>query len=353
MGGERATLIVSNSAFNCFVGAAIASQMDGPVHLLQADGGNTNRFLVETLAKSATFPFSGVTFFDRNLVGKSNLQKGRMIRRNLRETRQLFQDLKPKRVYVGNDALPTTQLAIQLARQIEAETIYYDEGTNAYCLFPERSYSLPWRILFSVVFGNWWKSISVNGTYEGPTKRLRFFPEVLPTDPLNEPMSQRPFHHERFVATIQDAVGELVDANLSEPSQRIALVLLSHSEAIDAPDTYLETIRKLAARLIDGGYRVLVKGHPRERPANLSAIERLGCETIEPRMPAEMLLVSSGWKPEVLIGDLSTALFFARWHCPGIRVFSTSLMTKVGDESGSTLCRQLGVRLVDSINEIE
>lgn len=319
-GRPAQSLVVANSAFNLFVGLALAAAENGPVHLLAADRGASTRRWLDAIQNLGLF--ASTTTFRRDLEGRSSIGKFRSIARNVRLTRRLIDQLRPSQVLIGNDRVPTCQAAMTAAAAIGARQTYFDEGTNCYGLFPEPSSSALTRFVLRTIVGQGYVESATNGTRPGPHQRLRFFPDLVANDPLAASLPRGIFESDIFrhlVAACLDTTG-VAAAIAAAGTRPRALVLPSHSESVTDRDCHTAFQASLRQRLTDCGYAVIAKRHPREQRTGSPGAHI----DVEQSIPAEALLIDPRTRPRIVVGDLSTCLFFSRWLAPERRVYSTT-----------------------------
>lgn len=320
-------------------------------HLLLIDqAANKPVPLFETLAKCDS-PFSTViTLFK----GSGYLGKRRARKQAFKVITKLCADLRPSRVYVGNDRRLEFQFCMyQLLRQgSDCDAVYLEDGINSYLradVIRKKMRPLADRIFEPVLkkfsYGSWYDRGEFVGCSRWIAQRLLTFPELLSDDkgPQVGKLAPQDYQSSQFtkamLTLLQHSSVEV------EEYHGDLLLLLPHSQDLLADQGSFQAFIQKLKPLLDRSGSTYVKYHPNEEHFILNEL----ATPLPHKLPAETLLGISRFKH--YIGDTSAALLSVKWLNPQVNVVSVS-NDKPSSKPLFDLMRKVGIKVVASYQDI-
>lgn len=334
---RASTLYLASTPLTVLLAAAVARAQAAPSTLVLiedfADAPRWQRLLqawrdnpfagIEIVAGRATEARVGA-----GLAGRSPLARWRRARaaRGLRHTAlarlaALDAQLRPARVYVGNDRRPETQYALELAARRQGRCgAYLDDGLFTYLGDAhQRPFARRWidAPLKRLAWGRWWRSAEQAGTTHWIVESwLAWPPLARDRDPARVRHAlPRAWCLDRAMARLARGAAREFLGSGARPRHRL-LLALPHTRVLgDAAPRLRELVAALAAR----GTACAVKYHPREAAPDPAGLRAAGA-TLLPAGIALELLAARMPRGAIVAGEASTALAAARWLRPDLRV---------------------------------
>ncbi len=359
---------VAASPRHILISAALASTADcGENHLyyLQSLSTESTELIAEAVRSWEASPFETVTVL-RHTPSDSRLPRT-FRRREKREFRaenraRLKSDiarLRPARVYVGTDKRFETMFALWRGKRENdgCVGIFFEDGTGAYAHTVRttgfvRRFLFNWRRKWN--YGWWWDNHVVMGSSRYVDEVVAALPDlVVPALKRKRVRSLdveyfRSDGPRRLAALLAGALG-LAATDLSAveivvvlTTSRVARTLPRHAELVEG------VLREANAR----GLSVAIKAHPREpRPEFMPSAWLDSAFEIPAAMPFELLALLLG--TAIVVGDVSTSLFAAKWLRPSLDVVSLAASGDHREPGGARnakdplhgLLRAVGVRI--------
>lgn len=297
--------------------------------------------------KTSPGTFSSVHIFHK---GKGFIGKRKARIEAFRHLDRLLAELKPSKVYVGNDRRVEFQYFMQQAKQvnINCDALYLEDGVNSYLdakvirkkMRPFADVALE-PLVKKLSYGGWYDRGKYVGCSKWVSNRLLTFPELL-TDTTGSPITKldpQVYKTPEFAAQIKQLVQDSTPEITSYKGD--LLLLLPHSQDLLADygdaQSFIEKLKPLLGKVES----VFVKYHPNEKNFVLEGL----ATPLPHKLPMEMLLSVSNFR--YYVGDTSAALLNVKWLNPDSDVYSVdngkeaskplfALMAKVGIEVASS-----------------
>ena len=271
--------------------------------------------------------------------------------------RALDAELRPGRVWLGNDRRVETQLPLELASRRLGAPVgqYLDDGLYTY-LGDVRQGRDRWRLddeLKRLAYGRWWTRVGHVGTSPWIEQAWLAFPGFAPAAYAGRQVSQLPkdwYAGRAFGRLCVDAAHAFM---LDRATLRAcdAVMVMPHSGQLSAHPDFAASLRGLLARMAAGGRRVALKYHPRETTADPCGLMQAGASLLlPPLLPMELMLplLSRG---ALLMGEITTALLAAHWLRPDLEVRCIGLARGGYAEHARALFRRAGIAGFEDMGE--
>ncbi len=275
-------------------------------------------------------------------------------RRVFAEIATLVRQIRPDRIYTGNDRRIEFQYAMHHCEDNGCNTtgIYMDEGTFTY-VGRAASASFSDRVvdnwLKKVTYGFWWQNPPTIGGSGWISEVYAAFPEHVHTllkDKTLVPL-QDCFRDNPTVTSFCSRLVSQFGADAGSLTSLTAVLTLPHESIIDRLPGYREAMLQVLSELTSQGVRVGVKYHPRNsNPDILNAGKQDGCYVIPYRIPFEALLPLLPEK-SIIIGDVSSTLINSRWLKPDANILSLHNNAVPEAELFSRFFAQIGVETLE------
>lgn len=322
-------LFLASTPFNMLTSAMVAFELPtgDKAYLGLIDQPEIERPFVSALKKWPESPFKQIQLLSQQAKGKGKREKRQSAFKTIT---QLIDQVKPDKIYTGNDRRIEFQYAMQHARKSDQACIgiYLDDGTYSY--LGRETHWFKDKILDNLVkklsYGFWWQQPPTIGASNWVSQAILAFPSSAVPELQKKSCTALPENLQRseFVS-----LAKLCLQNIKFPQVSLiqidALLLLPHESV--AKD---QTKQKLSYWLKEHGDKIAFKHHPRtELSDNLGDKE-------DWFIPQQAIQIPAGIPMEVLLpliqptcllaGDVSTALLTAKWLRPELDVtaFSTA-----------------------------
>jgi len=322
-------LFLASTPFNMLTSAMVAFELPtgDKAYLGLIDQPENERAFVSAMNKWQDSPFQQSSLLSRQAKGKGKRQKRKIAFHNIA---QLIDDVKPDKIYTGNDRRIEFQFAMHHSSKQQPRTtgIYLDDGTYSY--LGRETHWLKDKILDNLVkklsYGFWWQQPSTIGASDWISQAILAFPESAVAALKAKECHSLPENLERkeFKLLAQLCL-DMFDYPANELTSIDALIMLPHESV--ATD---QTKNKLRYWLVNQGAKIAFKHHPRTLLTDDQGDKEAWL------IPDKAIQVPAGIPMEVLLpliqptcllaGDVSTALLTAKWLRPELEVtaFATS-----------------------------
>ena len=327
------------------VGLAFSLTMDSTAYLL-VFGIQKDTALMDACNRAECSPFLKVVFIDQ--AAPATLNRWKEFKQLKGFVSNWVGEIRPDFVFFGNDFKPLSQWILYCCKSTNpgCQITYVDEGIASY--FYAFSSHRRWiekvegRIK-SVLYGSWYVRPKVIGSSKYVDSALFTFPECRQIeygDIHAELLSPNIFHSED-VKQFVDCVVE--DKVLMTNVDKLDVVFLLPSMNL-VPALYgtMETLRNILARIIDLGYMVGLKYHPKDYQGDLDLEAGLDVFRLPSYLPAELIFSKLKSTTHVL-GDVSSALFTAKWLLTDSLVLAIVMQESVYTDTRRPLFNQIGV----------
>lgn len=320
-------LFLASTPFNMLTSSMVA--FDLPVgdvaYLGLIDQPENESPFVLALKKWHESPFQKTLLLSQQAKGKGKHKKRQQA---FKEIALLIDQIKPDKIYTGNDRRIEFQFAMHHASKIRDATqseligTYLDDGTYSYV--GRKTHWLKDQVIDNLVkklsYGSWWRQPPTIGASDWIQEAILAFPNSAIAELKAKRCRSLPLNLSRneFKQLAQQCLS-LLDYSAEALADINGLILLPHESA--ASD---QTKNKLSYWLVNVGANISFKHHPRtvlsdnlgDRTAWLIPEE---AKQIPSGIPMEVLLPLL--KPTCLLaGDVSTALLTAKWLRPELKV---------------------------------
>ncbi|MEZ5364615.1 MAG: hypothetical protein R2748_20330 [Bryobacterales bacterium] len=301
--------------------------------------------------------------FDRitplaDVRGPSRVRRHLLLMANIARTARIARR-GYERVYVFNEERPEPQAALYWAKRVlpSAKTVCVEDGLAEYRAAPMFANTTAWgRLIFHAIYGWWWRPIAYRGGSHWADARLLSFPDAAPGVGASrsiEPLTETCFERERFAA-IAVAYGERTGFERLLPTGKYGLVLLTRSDRIRSRRYYGEMVRTVLRAAATSGLGLALKHHPREPLDDpFQVMGQPGVVDLPRGLSPEFLFAHPSAVPVFVIGDLTNTLVPARRLLPHVLTLSVARLVGRYDPEVLPLLEKIGVRVVDSFEELE
>lgn len=335
-------LFLASTPFNMLTAAMMALELpEGDESVLGLiDQPVTERPFVTVLKQWPQSPFRQTQVLSYQAQGK---QKRSIRHQGFARIDALLQQLKPTRIYTGNDRRIEFQYAMH--RCSNAYGVYLDDGTYSY--LGRKTHWLKDHLIDNwfkkISYGRWWKQPPTVGGSDWIHQAVVAFPDAVTEGLTKKQLSSLPHNLERpeFRQLAQLAItnSDITEVQLQHID---ALLLLPHESVVSQ-----QTQKKLITWLAENNGTTAFKHHPRSQlpEGGDSSTWGLPDDAIQvpAGLPMEMLLPLLG-KHCHLAGDVSTALLTAKWLRPELDV--TAFCADTTTQSWIELLQRLAIRVI-------
>lgn len=327
------------------LGQAVA-QPDQQHHLIIIDQ-PANTAPIFKSVQSSPGAFASVYLFQKG-KGFAGKRKARIDA--FKRLDDILNQLKPSKVYVGNDRRVEFQYFMQRAKKagVSCDAFYLEDGVNSYLdakvirkkMRPFADVAIE-PLVKKLSYGTWYDRGKYVGCSKWVSNRLLTFPTLL-ADTSGSPITKldpETYKSQEFTQQIK----QLVKDSTPDIKNYVGdlLLLLPHSQDLLADYGDAQAFIAKLEPLLDKVETVFVKYHPNEKNFVLEGI----ATPLPHKLPMEMLLSVSDFK--YYVGDTSAALLNVKWLNPNSDVYSVdngkeaskplfALMSKVGIEVASS-----------------
>ncbi len=316
-------LFLASTPFNMLTSAMVAFDLpaEDTAYLGLIDQPEIERPFVSALNTWQESPFKKTLLLSQQTKGKGKHKKRKLA---FEKIAQLIDQIKPDKIYTGNDRRIEFQFAMNHSRKTHEASIgvYLDDGTYSY--IGRKTHWLKDKILDNLVkklsYGLWWQQPSTIGASSWISQAILAFPESA-IEALKEKhcLSLPENLNRNEFKRLAERCLELFDYPKAQLQNIDALIMLPHESV--ATD---HTKRKLSYWLSNRGAKISFKHHPRTAISNSAGDKEVWlipdrAEQVPAGIPMEVLLPLI--QPTCQIaGDVSTALLTAKWLRPELTV---------------------------------
>lgn len=316
-------LFLASTPFNMLTSAMVAFELpaEDVAYLGLIDQPDMKRPFVAALHEWQESPFAQTLLLSQQAKGKGKRQQRKS---TFEKIAQLIDEVKPDKIYTGNDRRIEFQYAMHHIRKSNDASIgiYIDDGTYSY--LGRETHWLKDKVLDNLVkkliYGLWWQQPSTIGASNWVSQAILAFPESAVPELQQKicvalPENLQKFEFEHLAKLCLNKFDYSVDKLMNID----ALILLPHTSV--ATD---QTKNKLSYWLANRGAKISFKHHPR------TALTNDGGDKEDWLIPPQALQIPAGIPMEVLLpllqptcqlaGDVSTALLTAKWLRPELEV---------------------------------
>ncbi|MFT4763034.1 MAG: hypothetical protein ACI9OH_000118 [Oleispira sp.] len=316
-------LFLASTPFNMLTSAMVA--LDLPVgdeaYLGIIDQPETERTFVTTLYLWKESPFKQTLLLSLQAKGKGKRKKRQSA---LNKIAQLIDQIKPDKIYTGNDRRIEFQFAMHHSRKTNELSmgVYIDDGTYSY--LGRKTHWLTDRIVDNLIkklsYGSWWQQPSTIGASNWISQAILAFPESAIEALKTKRCLSLPenLHRDEF-KRLAELCLELFKYPKSQIQHIDALIMLPHESVVS-----VQTKKKLSYWLSNQDAKISFKHHPRTVLSDTTGDKELWlipdrAEQVPAGIPMEVLLplIKSSCQ---IAGDVSTALLTAKWLRPELKV---------------------------------
>lgn len=273
-------------------------------------------------------------------------------RKNARAVMHIIQGLIVDQVYTFNDARAESQAVLHYAkeRNNSAKAIYVEDGAAAYSSGRRKARRRLIRRLGKLYYGSWWEKVIYLGGTPWIDEICVAFPELVRPELRPKRVTELP--RSILLGTKIKGLVESISAKFAIDGADLksldAILIVAHSEFAKQIDGYREVIDGILASMKRQGLRVAAKYHPREPAGDyLSLSGREKVLDLPQSILVEAIYIQAPKNLKLVIGDISTSLYTAKWLLEEATVISIAPLLKYKDSHLLDVFRKLGIMLVD------
>ncbi|MCK4588020.1 MAG: hypothetical protein KAU29_11780 [Gammaproteobacteria bacterium] len=312
-------------------------------------------YLCEKKWKDSPFIVKGILKGVGGLPVSEKLKKRKDI---FKKMASIVNEVKPCKIYVGNDRRIEFQYAMHLASlNNEVEGIYMDEGIFTY-VGRKESDSFKDKIidnyLKKIVYGNWWKNPPTIGASEWVSEAYVAFPQhvhrLLKHKKLNH-LGSSYFAASEF-KELSNIIVKHFSINPEELEKLDMLITLPHESVMARIEGYSSNIASLVERLSRAGKNIGIKYHPRNSDPDFLGLKEVeGVWLIPDGAAFECFLPIL--KKCIVVGDMSSTLLTTRWQRPDLKVIAIENKTSAYFHQFEPLFGSLGIEIRSAENIVD
>lgn len=306
---------------------------------------------IKAVQNWAESPFQSVTV----LPPKANRSARKLkVRRNtLLQLETLIHQLKPTRIFTGNDRRVEFQFAMHTASGVSSKVVgaYMDDGTFSYVGRADKGLqdTLVDNLLKKLVYGSWWRQPETVGSSSWISEAHVAFPQQVHS--LIRKKEVHTLGAECFRSPAVQALSTQVLAQFAvipNDFQNLDILFtLPHDSLIKDKSGYGRTMVAAIEILQQQGLHIGIKYHPRHDPANDLTLDTLDNSHVIPQhLGFEAILPMLG--NTTIIGDVSTTLLSSKWLRPDLRSISVMFASGKLDDEFIALFHKLGIPVVEN-----
>jgi len=300
-------------------------------------------------------PFAGIDYFVTNLPGNGARIRAR--KEAFDKIDGLVADIRPRELLVGNDRRIEFVYAINHACRrsgLPVRGSLIDDGVYSY--IDQRSKWFqdtgPERWMKKLVYGSWYERTPSIGGSPFIDRAFVAFPEFvnsylrrLKVEGIDMELYRSP-----EIRTYSEMMLESGNIDRQELPGYDLVLTLPHESLFNRFPNFQKNMRILVDSVRNGGKRVGIKYHPRQReddPLQLVS----GDDQLIPRTVAFEILLPLLGKP-LILGDVSTVLLTARWLRPDLPVVALQNERDPRQRKMARILTHLGVKVTRDLDEI-
>ena len=342
-------LFIVSTPRHLYQAIALACNSINPNAYLFVSGLEHGTRLLDACSEKGVSPFKKVHFLDKST---SNSKSSRQFFKSIQSEIGNFIRQHPiDHVYFGNDFKPLTQWIMYCAKaeRPHCQITYMDEGIASYFYaFNKSRKILEWfeGRLKSITYGSWYERPKVLGSSKYVDNGLFTFPDQIQEEYRKLEIGSFPsnyFSHARVKKFIEFVVQ---DQDLKDKILNIdVLILLPSMNLVDTVYKDIRILRKLLEDFKKKNLVVGIKYHPKDKDGN-AVLDAGNQFTIVPTyLPAEIVF-SLIDDDAIIIGDVSSALFSAKWLLPKSKIFALIPESSTITDSRLPLFKNIGVEIL-------
>jgi len=318
--------------------------------LVAISEGADTELLVRVLREWSQQVFVNIHRLPGALHEPSVFHRRAISRKNARAVLSLLHDFIPDHAYVFNDGRAETQAILHHCKQYNTlmKAIYVEDGAAAYSSHTRKPRSPLMQFLGKLYYGPWWERATYLGGTHWIDEVCVAFPELVRPELRSKKvtrLSQKILLNEKIAGIAKDMC-KAVSIQDIEFRDLDAILMIAHSEFAKQVDGYRAAIEDILASIDRQGLRVAAKYHPREPAGDYLSLSDKGNVLILPQsIPAEVIYVLAPENLKLVIGDISTSLYTAKWLLKETAVISIAPLLKYNDALLLNTFRKLGVIL--------
>jgi len=271
---------------------------------------------------------------------------------------ELTRQEKPNNIYVFNDFGQEAQSALFAQKNLRCgKGIYIEDGLAPYSDYRVSPRSKIKLFLNRLVYGKYFIDIHFHGSHPQIKEMYATFPELISKKRyLNIKVNKIDsevfdiFKESKFI----EILIKLVRYDFNKISKINYLIILPHSEVFEKDKKIFYVFNEIIENFVNKGIKFAIKYHPREDHYNYIATKsKLICK-IPKSLPIELIYIFLRKKNIKIsvIGYNSTALFTAVKLLPNAKIYSIYKIIKGESKGLNNKFRSIGIRVIDSIEEI-
>jgi hypothetical protein len=350
-------LIVAYTPYHALLATAVLQKSTEENHLVIVRDFGGAEDLAAVLGRAAAGAYVTAAALGGCLGSITRLQRQFSYRRSAVQIERRAGEIVPDEIWLGNDARPESHAAFRAAggRGPRPSGVLVEDGMTAYAAGVNRPLTFWEQAAGRMLFGRLWCGISVLGTSPLVSKGLFIHPSLvrkelghlaksaIPRDALFTPA----------MWSLAEAVIRKAGAEPEHIARLSAVVTATHSSVAERSRDYRPRMAEIVRQLVESGYNVAVKYHPRQtEPDFLDVARDPRVMLLPPGLPLEYVYVCASGRPgagnagrplQLVIGDVSTTLLTARWLLPDARVVSVGGPLGLVDRSIEELFVKLGI----------
>jgi len=307
---------------------------------------------ISTLKSWSGDPFSDHHIFyayPRNASNKYSYRK-----QVLREIAALIGEIKPVKMYTGNDRRIEFIRAYKKMKAInpDAESVYLDDGVMSYVVHKYTWESPPEIFFKKLYYGFWYNRFPIVGASDFINSAVLAFPEEaheylrrLPIRPSNNQVLIGD-DARKFSALLVEKFG--ISSALIDSLDFIQI--LPHRKELRKFRTFFADLRDYLIQTANSGKIIGIKYHPFEKEDFLDFSGQENIRILPPDIAFEAILPSMN-DHSAVVGDLSTVLLTAKWLRPNLDIVSIQNPEDHRYNKILPLMKDLGIRIIPTARD--
>jgi len=307
--------------------------------------------LIDIVKNDESSPFFDILFINQGKPGSfSRVQNFSNVKQKVTT---FLKPVNASRIFVGNDKKPLSQWVLYQAKLINPKSIacYVDEGIASYFYgFSQFRKVTEWleAKLKRVIYGSWYQMPLALGTSKYITEALFSFPDEKQKiyESKDCKLLDAKLFKQKSVVNLCEKILSKSGLVKSDIEKLDAIFLMPSLNLVDSIYGGLHNLKALINAISNKGLNIGLKYHPKD--ANGSDELEEGIENlvrIPVYLPIEMLypLVS---QRSMIIGDVSSALFTAKWLLPDNTLYSIASEASIYSDTRKPLFDAVGIDIL-------
>jgi len=308
--------------------------------------------LLQVLRESDREIFANMYSLPGALHKHSIFYRRAISRENARTAMSTMRDFIADKAYVFNDARAESQAILHYTKEhnSSAKAIYVEDGAAVYSSETRKARGRMMKLLGKLYYGPWWEKVTYLGGSHWIDEIHVAFPELVRPELRSKKVTRLPCRI-LLNARMKELAEEMCKAVAIQDIELRnldAILIIAHSEFAKQVDGYREVIEHILASVVRQGLHVAVKYHPREPAGDYLSLSDKGKVLVLPQsIPVEILYIQALHNLKLVIGDISTSLYTAKWLLKEALVISIAPLLKYGNPHLLDIFCKLGVVLVE------